>query len=291
LDGSASAQAALRLALRVVAPDGEIVLAHAIDRTAVIAECVSPYGGDPTPALEALESDERTIFEAAELLVRDAGVECSAVSLDGEAAAGIVELARGRAVDAIVMGTHGRRGLARIVLGSTAAAVLHQAPVATFVVHEEGSAEAALPFRQVLVALDAAPASIAAARDAVDLAARDGASVFLAHVAEAHDDAKALEHASAEIRAYALTAGVATDAATLHGDPVDALLVCAETCHASAFALGAHDRAHGIFGIGSVAEALVRTSPIPVLVAPIPRATTAAGAVIPRRGVVEAHPR
>jgi nucleotide-binding universal stress UspA family protein len=274
LDGSASAQAALRLALCLLDPDGTIVLVHAIDRTAVVAECVTPYGGDPTPAFEALEADEREIFEAATTQICDTGVRYSAVSLDGPAAEGIVSLARERNVDAIAMGTHGRRGFARIVLGSTAAAVLHEAPVLTFVVHEQ-AAQAALPFRLILVALDAAPAGRAATRAAVDLAARDGADVFFAHVAEADDRSEAIEAAISEARAYALAAGVASDMAILHGDPVEALLVCAATCHASAIALGAHDRTGGVFGLGSVAEALVRTSPIPVLVTPLPAATFA----------------
>jgi nucleotide-binding universal stress UspA family protein len=273
LDGSASAQAALRLALRLVDPDGDIVLVHAIDRTAVVAECVTPYGGDPTPALEALEADQRAIFEAGERQVTGAGVRCSTVALDGAAAQGIVAVARERNVDAIAMGTHGRRGFARIVLGSTAAAVLHEAPVPTFVVHEQAGVEAGLPFHQILVALDGAPAASAAARDAVDLAARDGASVFFAHVVEAQDQAEALAAAMSQARAYALAAGVASDAAILHGDPVDALLICAETCHAGAIAVGAHDRTSSFFGIGSVAEALVRMSPIPVLVSPLPAAT------------------
>jgi universal stress protein A len=52
----------------------------------------------------------------------------------GEAAATIVEQAEGDAVDLIVMGTHGRTGWSRALLGSTAERVLHAAPCAVLTV-------------------------------------------------------------------------------------------------------------------------------------------------------------
>ncbi len=267
LDGSASAQGALRLALRLVAPDGEVVLAHVINRAAVVAECVTPYGGDPTPALGALEADERDIFEQASAQARAAGVRFSTVALDGSPAGCIAALAREKKADAIAMGTHGRRGLARIVLGNTAAGVLHDTELPTFVVHEQNAESAGAPFSEILVACDASPAARGAARAAIDLAARDNAGVFLAHVAERDDD-EAQERAFSAAAAYALAAGVAIDRAVLHGEAVEAILVSAEARHAGLIAVGAHGRAAGPFAIGSLAEAIARTSPVPVLVVP-----------------------
>jgi nucleotide-binding universal stress UspA family protein len=271
LDGSASADAALRLALRLVAPDGEVVVAHVINRSVVVAECVGPYGGDPSPALDALEADEREIFEQAGTRARDAGIRLSAVTLDGPTSSAVASLARDRRVEAIAMGTHGRRGLARIVLGSTAAGVLHETALPTFVVHEEGAEAAVAPFRQIFVALDASPAARNAARTAVNLAAHDDGRIFFAHVAEGHGDDDAMR-AFDDARAYASSAGVPSDAATVHGDSVDAILVSAETCHASLIAIGAHGRDGTLFGMGSLAEAIVRVSRVPVLVVPIPTA-------------------
>jgi nucleotide-binding universal stress UspA family protein len=269
LDGSASADAALRLALRLVAPDGEVVVAHVINRSAVVAECVGPYGGgDPGPALDALEADEREIFEHAAAQARAAGTRFSTAALDGPTSSAVAALARDRKVEAIAMGTHGRRGLARIMLGSTAAGVLHATALPTFVVHEEGAAAAAAPFSQILVALDASPAARNAARAAVDLAAHDDGRIFLTHVAEGRDDGGA-ERAFEDARAYAVSSGVRSDAVTVHGESVDAILVSAETCHARLIAIGARGRDGKLFGIGSLAEAIVRVSPVPVLVVPI----------------------
>jgi nucleotide-binding universal stress UspA family protein len=261
LDGSASADAALRLALRLVAPHGEVVIAHAVHRTAMAVESMAAYAGPPVPVTEALAVGERDIFERASARARDAGIRFSTVRLDGEPSSCILSLARELKVEAIAMGTHGRRGLARIVLGSTAAAVLRDAAIPTFVVHESAKAPAGA-FRQIVVALDASPAAPDAAHAAIDLAVHDDARVFFAQVAAIHDDA-AEEEALAKARSYALASGAPNDSAILHGDAAEAIRLCAETCHADLIVLG----------MGTIAEAIVRMSPVPVLVLPIPAAT------------------
>lgn len=53
---------------------------------------------------------------------------CRACSLQGDPAAQIVQLAKDESVDLIVLGTHGRTGLARLLMGSIAEAVLRSAP-------------------------------------------------------------------------------------------------------------------------------------------------------------------
>jgi nucleotide-binding universal stress UspA family protein len=53
-------------------------------------------------------------------------VECRVE--EGDAAAGIVGAARATGCDLIVMGTHGRTGLERVVIGSVAENVLRTAP-------------------------------------------------------------------------------------------------------------------------------------------------------------------
>jgi nucleotide-binding universal stress UspA family protein len=54
----------------------------------------------------------------------------------GSAAEEILVLARDFGADLIVIGTHGRKGLAHVVLGSTAEKVVRLAPCPVFVVKE-----------------------------------------------------------------------------------------------------------------------------------------------------------
>jgi nucleotide-binding universal stress UspA family protein len=56
------------------------------------------------------------------------------VVLTGTPAAAISEFAKDKDVDIIVVGTHGRKGLARVLMGSTAEALLREAPCQVLVV-------------------------------------------------------------------------------------------------------------------------------------------------------------
>jgi nucleotide-binding universal stress UspA family protein len=59
---------------------------------------------------------------------RKAGVRARGQLLDGVAHEAIVRAARRQGVDRLVMGTHGRTGVARLFLGSVAARVTATAP-------------------------------------------------------------------------------------------------------------------------------------------------------------------
>lgn len=63
-----------------------------------------------------------------------AGLEIEEVIVHGEAASEIVRVAKDRQVDLIVLSSHGRTGLGRILFGSTAEAVVRHAPCPVLVV-------------------------------------------------------------------------------------------------------------------------------------------------------------
>ena len=75
---------------------------------------------------------------AAEARVRAAGVSCESTTLVGRADQEIVERARATAADLIIMGTHGRSGLAHALLGSNTARVVQHAPCPILVVPPKG---------------------------------------------------------------------------------------------------------------------------------------------------------
>jgi nucleotide-binding universal stress UspA family protein len=63
-----------------------------------------------------------------------AGVPCESVHETNEfPAEAIIALAKKRKCDLIAMGSHGRRGLVRVVLGSTAQKVLSQSKIPVLV--------------------------------------------------------------------------------------------------------------------------------------------------------------
>jgi nucleotide-binding universal stress UspA family protein len=81
----------------------------------------------PPPDRDAEEEIRRRLQEIAER-VRSSGVECLTFSAIGRVADEIVGQADRIAAELIVVGTHGRTGLRRVLLGSVAEDVLRKAP-------------------------------------------------------------------------------------------------------------------------------------------------------------------
>jgi nucleotide-binding universal stress UspA family protein len=145
LDGSAFAEEAIGPAAR---------LAAALGGGLLLAQAVVP---PTTPDLYGRENF-MTGFDAEAELARtrryltDVAEQWNTPSLPvepaarlGTPAATIATLARERGADAIAMATHGRGGLARLVLGSVAAGVLHRATVPLLLVRPAAVREAAAP--------------------------------------------------------------------------------------------------------------------------------------------------
>ncbi len=94
----------------------------------------------------------------------------------------IVQTAReDPAIDLIVMGTRGRSGLARVLLGSVAEQVIRHAPCSVLAARAPGGVQ---PFRKVLCPIDFSDDSRHALDRAAELAGGDGASITLLHVIE-----------------------------------------------------------------------------------------------------------
>jgi nucleotide-binding universal stress UspA family protein len=71
----------------------------------------------------AKENADR-ILSAVSSAADEAGVECETVHVNDFPAEGIIETAKAKGCDLIVMASHGRRGLSKLLLGSQASRVL-----------------------------------------------------------------------------------------------------------------------------------------------------------------------
>jgi nucleotide-binding universal stress UspA family protein len=140
IDGSDTATSGLLEAIKLAQAGGGRLHLVNVYSTAVIAlEYAAAY-----TALEELPNKLRAASEVllkeAGDIVRQRGVQCDAVLL-GTAIDNVGELivsqAKQLSADLIVMGTHGRRGLARLVLGSTAEYVLRHSPVPMLLVRKQ----------------------------------------------------------------------------------------------------------------------------------------------------------
>ena len=133
-DVSSSAEEAWVLAQRVAESLGsEIVLVH-------VFAALPPYGDAPLGHLDAtgqaLESARKWVSDELGKMVaraRERGINVRAVMRNGVPHQEIVQLAADEPADIVIMGTHGRSGLSRMLLGSVAERVIHFAhcPVLT----------------------------------------------------------------------------------------------------------------------------------------------------------------
>jgi nucleotide-binding universal stress UspA family protein len=130
--GSVRARAfAAMLARRLGA---ELLIAHVSEPLAIVP-------GSDLAAEEAAETERELDGVVAEL-VRE-GLAARGILVPGEPAAEIVALAEREHADLIVLGTHGRSGLAHVLLGSVAERVLRRARCPVVVVPHERPADAA----------------------------------------------------------------------------------------------------------------------------------------------------
>ena len=90
------------------------------------------------------------------------------------------------AIDLIVLGTHGRTGAQKLLLGSVAEEVFRRSPVPVLTIGpaERSGAHKAAKFRHVLFATDFTAESLAAAPYAVSMAQENNARLILLHVME-----------------------------------------------------------------------------------------------------------
>lgn len=126
-DFSPAAESAFQYALKTAQrEDGVLILVHVIEPISPFADEV--YVAVKGAAREAAEATARKEFDTLLERAKKANVAAADVLREGRPAEEIVGVAAEEFADLIVMGTHGRRGLRRLVLGSVAQEVVAAAP-------------------------------------------------------------------------------------------------------------------------------------------------------------------
>jgi nucleotide-binding universal stress UspA family protein len=148
VDCEGTAAAAIELLAHVLTPDVRGALAvHVLDDCSPDVLSATYGRGEVEVARHHVASEKRarTILEQALDALCGSELDCELRCVDGRPAPAIVELARSENADLVVVGTHGRTGLGRLVIGSVAAGVIRDCEVDTLVARggERGSVDAA----------------------------------------------------------------------------------------------------------------------------------------------------
>lgn len=227
--------------------------------------------------------------------IRHPGVEVDVELRDGNPVRETLTAATEWGADLIVVGTHGRGGMERLVLGSVAEKLLRKAPCAVLAVPHgaiEGAGTAER-IAHVLCAHDGSAASAAGVAYAVSLSERTGARITLVTAVEAlpyggdftgPDFAAFREARSAHAR-EALDAALPADVRASHdvrdrlvyGHPAQQILEVAAQERPDLIVMGVQGRgAIDLLMFGSTANYVVRHANCPVLT--VRPAAAAAGA-------------
>jgi len=91
----------------------------------------------PANLIDEMRAHGKRMLEKAAKMADKAGVACTTELLEqhsGQPASAILKQAASWKADLIVLGTHGRRGIRRLVMGSDAEEIVRNAPVPTLLV-------------------------------------------------------------------------------------------------------------------------------------------------------------
>ena len=135
IDGSKPSDAATDLALRVARESkAEVVFVHAVELNKVVG-MTGPAGIDPGLAIHAACKAGSAILDDARAKAEQASVQASFEQPEDECVSSVLELARHRKADLIVVGSHGRSGIPRAFLGSVAEGILRRSHIPVLVCH------------------------------------------------------------------------------------------------------------------------------------------------------------
>ncbi len=293
VDGSNFSEHALPYALGIARRTGatiHLALVH------VPAEMVSPT----YPLADALEQRDREIREHDSAYMQSlverlkpSGVDLHPALLGGRVGPALADYVDEARIDLVVMTTHGRGGLQRAWLGSTADSLIRHSMIPLLLVRpsdetREIGPESDREIRTVLAALDGSETSETALRDAFELGITDDASLILVYTLQPPVAAASpylphtiqLTHDEMEIREEHMKRYLerVAEQAWLGGretevrvpvdyHPAPAILELADEKDVDLIALGTHGRG-GLrrLVLGSVADKVIRGTHRPVLV-------------------------
>ena len=143
VDGSATSDLGLQEAMKLAKlTSARVRLLHVVD---VLSLAIGGAGmaGAAGDVLALVRESGQTILRRAEASVQAAGLSVDTILLEntsGRVAEIVTDEAASWGADLIVLGTHGRRGVGRLILGSDAEQVLRLAPVPVLLVRDKTAA-------------------------------------------------------------------------------------------------------------------------------------------------------
>ncbi|WP_123533029.1 universal stress protein [Halosimplex salinum] len=245
-------------------------------------------GGVDEEFVAELEADAEAAVASAAESMGDRPVETAVV--DGDPAEAIDDYAVENGVDLVVMGTHGRTGISRVLTGSTSARVVRESRVPVVTVRAVNGPPST-DYDDVLIPTDGSPAAEAAVDHGLSVADAFDATVHAVYVIDVSALAggtgssvagaggggdvatgdlldplvESGEDATERVAGRAREAGLDATTDVVEGSPGSALLDYVDDSSVDFVTMGTHGHS-GLDRVllGSTTERLMRHSPVPV---------------------------
>ena len=249
-DESETSKAALKEAsLRVKNKNGRLYLVHAVyfdqEEFAIL----------PSQMEKRLEAGTHVCLQAKQELSEQYSLNGSVESFvcEGEPADVLTDIAEGKKADLIALGTYGRRGLKRLLMGSVTAEVILNAPCDVLVVKRPCS-DCTGSYTSILVPFDGSEFSTKAMARAVEMAKTDGARVTVLYVIPRYEEmvefyrsetikqslSAEAEKVIAQAKKIAAAAGVEVQSEIREGHPSDEIVAVADKLGNDLIAMGTY---------------------------------------------------
>lgn len=180
-DSQASKAAMIEASNWVKRHGGKVVLVYAVYFDS------EEFGIAPTQLENRLKHGEKVCVETKEMIAREFGIEVNTLLCEGEPPEVILNMAAEKKADLIVLGTYGRKGLNRLLMGSVTSHVIVNSPVDVLVIKKE-CAECTGTYRSILVSYDGSGHSKNALDRACRLSKMDNGEVTVLYVIPRYEE-------------------------------------------------------------------------------------------------------
>ncbi|MFB6132402.1 MAG: universal stress protein [Halanaeroarchaeum sp.] len=272
-DGSENAERAIDHAAMLAAAYGATVHGVYVVNLTYAGDFES--GADGGVVLESLEREGEKAVDAVRSRCEAAGVDFETTQLEGRPATRITEYADAVDADLVVMGTHGRSGISRLLLGSVTESVVRNCEREVLTVPADAPPVEA-EYDNVLIATDGSEGSSSATDVGLEVARTFNATVHGVYVVDegvtqTHLIDELLQqegrNAIEGVENRAEEAGLEVTTAVLSGSPHDEIATYATEHDVDIIVVGSHGKgALERTLLGSVSERTIRSADRPVLV-------------------------
>lgn len=160
---------------------GRLILAHAVYFD------TEEFGIAPEQLGKRLKAGEKSCVQTKKMVTSEFGIDVQSLLCEGDPPTVIVDIAKEKNADLIVLGTYGRRGLNRLLMGSVTSQVILNSPSDVLVV-KKPCTECTGEYSSILVPFDGSLSSQKALNRAVQISGTCGSKITALYVIPRYEE-------------------------------------------------------------------------------------------------------